>query len=95
MGVFDRTDHLAGAGHEQVVFCQDPASGLRAIVAIHSTALGPGLGGYIFTGLSQNGGVNAINFALVGTIGIVILALVLDLILVGIGRLTIPRGIRA
>ena len=31
----------------------------------------------------------------VGTIGIVILALVLDLILVGIGRLTIPRGIRA
>ena len=54
-----------------------------------------GLGGYIFTGLSQNGGVNAINFALVGTIGIVILALVLDLILVGIGRLTIPRGIRA
>jgi valine dehydrogenase (NAD+) len=38
--VFDRLD-----GHEQVVFCSDPPSGLRAIIAIHSTALGPALGG--------------------------------------------------
>jgi valine dehydrogenase (NAD+) len=37
-----------GAEHEQVVFCNDPASGLRAIIAIHSTALGPGLGGTRF-----------------------------------------------
>ncbi|WP_340537295.1 Glu/Leu/Phe/Val family dehydrogenase [Nocardioides sp. GXZ039] len=37
-----------GAEHEQVVFCNDPASGLRAIVAIHSTALGPALGGTRF-----------------------------------------------
>jgi valine dehydrogenase (NAD+) len=35
----------ASAEHEQVVFCNDPASGLRAIIALHSTALGPGLGG--------------------------------------------------
>jgi valine dehydrogenase (NAD+) len=35
-------------GHEQVVFCQDEASGLRAIIAIYSTALGPGLGGTRF-----------------------------------------------
>jgi valine dehydrogenase (NAD+) len=35
-------------GHEQVVYCNDPASGLRAIVAIHSTALGPALGGTRF-----------------------------------------------
>ena len=48
MGVFDRSDHLAGAGHEQVVFCQDRASGLRAIIAIYSTALGPALGGTRF-----------------------------------------------
>ncbi|MBS45471.1 MAG: valine dehydrogenase [Nocardioides sp.] len=34
--------------HEQVVFAQDPASGLKAIIAIHSTALGPGLGGTRF-----------------------------------------------
>ncbi|GAB2865126.1 Glu/Leu/Phe/Val family dehydrogenase [Nocardioides pacificus] len=37
-----------GAEHEQVVFCNDPASGLRAIIAIHSTALGPALGGTRF-----------------------------------------------
>jgi leucine dehydrogenase len=44
-GVFDR---LAGDGYEQVVFCHDEPSGLRAIIAIHSTALGPGLGGTRF-----------------------------------------------
>jgi valine dehydrogenase (NAD+) len=33
------------APHEQVVFCQDAESGLRAIIAIYSTALGPALGG--------------------------------------------------
>ena len=32
-------------GHEEVVFCQDPASGLKAIVAIHNTRRGPALGG--------------------------------------------------
>ncbi|WP_090774950.1 Leu/Phe/Val dehydrogenase [Shouchella lonarensis] len=31
--------------HEQVVFCNDRASGLRAIIAIHNTTLGPALGG--------------------------------------------------
>jgi len=35
-------------GHEQVVFCHDPGSGLRAIIALYSTALGPGLGGTRF-----------------------------------------------
>lgn len=34
--------------HEQVVFCQDPASGLRAVIAIYSTVLGPALGGTRF-----------------------------------------------
>jgi valine dehydrogenase (NAD+) len=37
-----------GSEHEQVVFANDPATGLRAIVAIHSTALGPALGGTRF-----------------------------------------------
>lgn len=37
-----------GRRHEQVVFCNDPESGLRAIVAIYSTALGPALGGTRF-----------------------------------------------
>jgi valine dehydrogenase (NAD+) len=35
-------------GHEQVVFCQDAQTGLRAIIAIYSTALGPSLGGTRF-----------------------------------------------
>lgn len=31
--------------HEQVVFCNDKKSGLKAIICIHSTALGPAVGG--------------------------------------------------
>jgi len=38
----------ARGGHEQVVFCQDSQTGLRAIIAIYSTALGPSLGGARF-----------------------------------------------
>ena len=34
--------------HEQVVFCHDRSTGLRAVIALHSTALGPGLGGTRF-----------------------------------------------
>ncbi|MBA3524871.1 MAG: valine dehydrogenase, partial [Geodermatophilaceae bacterium] len=34
--------------HEQVVYCHDPLSGLRAIIGIYSTALGPALGGTRF-----------------------------------------------
>ncbi len=32
-------------GHEQVVFCSDSSLGLKAIIAIHNTSLGPSLGG--------------------------------------------------
>jgi len=42
-GVFGRS-----SGHEQVVHCQDEATGLQAIIAIYSTALGPALGGTRF-----------------------------------------------
>lgn len=38
-------ESIAGEDYEQVVFCHDRPSGLRAIIAIHSTALGPALGG--------------------------------------------------
>ncbi|CAL9325641.1 Leu/Phe/Val dehydrogenase [Streptomyces sp. SudanB182_2057] len=34
--------------HEQVVVCQDSRSGLKAVIALHSTALGPALGGTRF-----------------------------------------------
>ena len=43
VSMFDRF-----VGHEQVVFGQDDDSGLRCIIAIHSTALGPALGGTRF-----------------------------------------------
>ncbi len=42
------TDVFRSGDHEQVVFCRDEPSGLRAIIAIHSTALGPALGGTRF-----------------------------------------------
>ncbi len=45
MSVFE---HINGDGYEQIVFCSDDQSGLRAIIAIHSTALGPALGGTRF-----------------------------------------------
>ncbi|MEO8029039.1 MAG: Glu/Leu/Phe/Val dehydrogenase dimerization domain-containing protein [Bryobacteraceae bacterium] len=42
MSIFDR---IASLGHEQVIFCQEPASQYRAILCIHSTRLGPAIGG--------------------------------------------------
>ena len=45
MQIFEAT---AEGGHEQVLFAMDADSGLRAIIAIHSTALGPALGGTRF-----------------------------------------------
>ncbi|WP_433315576.1 Glu/Leu/Phe/Val family dehydrogenase [Micromonospora chersina] len=48
MGVFASTDDPGSTGHEQVVFCQDKQSGLKAIIGIYSTALGPALGGTRF-----------------------------------------------
>ncbi|MEX2267223.1 MAG: Glu/Leu/Phe/Val dehydrogenase dimerization domain-containing protein [Acidimicrobiia bacterium] len=42
------TEQMISHGHEQVVFVADAGSGLRAIIAIHSTALGPSLGGVRF-----------------------------------------------
>lgn len=42
------TDVFRSGDHEQVVFCRDEPAGLRAIIAIHSTALGPALGGTRF-----------------------------------------------
>lgn len=38
-------NHAEFKDHEQVVFCHDPATNLKAIIAIHNTVLGPSLGG--------------------------------------------------
>jgi len=42
MAFFDLADF---DDHEQVVFCSDDASGLKAIIAVHNTKLGPAVGG--------------------------------------------------
>lgn len=65
------------------------------IAAIGAYVAGPGLGQYIFKGLSSLGSVNALNYALSGTVGVVILALAADALFVVIIRLTTPRGLRA
>jgi valine dehydrogenase (NAD+) len=45
LGVFEA---IGSRGHEEIIFGNDPASGLKSIIAIHSTALGPALGGTRF-----------------------------------------------
>ncbi len=65
--------------------------GISAIAAFIGAG---GLGEFIFRGLSTIGGANAINFALSGTILLVILGLVLDLGYVLLAKLTTSRGIR-
>lgn len=43
--MFDYMQTMVDHGHEQLVFNYDKETGLRAIIAIHSTQLGPSLGG--------------------------------------------------
>jgi len=65
------------------------------IAAIAAYVAGPGLGQYIFRGLSSLGSKNALNYALTGTVGVVILALLVDAAFILITRLTTSRGLRA
>lgn len=67
---------------------------VMGIAAITAYALGPGLGGFIFTGLSRLGGANSLNSVVVGVVAVIIIAVILDLLLLALGRLTTPRGIR-
>lgn len=67
---------------------------LMGVAAIAAFVLGPGLGGFIFSGMSRLGGANATNSIIAGTIGILILAVILDLLLSVVSRLTTSRGIR-
>ena len=64
------------------------------VAAIAAYVLGPGFGSWIFLGLAQTGGKNGLNYALAATIGVVIIALVFDLLLLLLGRATISKGIR-
>ncbi|MGZ3741714.1 MAG: Glu/Leu/Phe/Val dehydrogenase dimerization domain-containing protein, partial [Bdellovibrionota bacterium] len=42
MPVFEK---IQADNYEQIVFCQDQKTGLKAIIALHNTALGPATGG--------------------------------------------------
>jgi osmoprotectant transport system permease protein len=66
-----------------------------AIAAIGAAVRGPGLGELIFRGLSRIGGANALNEVLSGVLGVVLVALVLDIIFLLIAKLTTPRGLHA
>jgi osmoprotectant transport system permease protein len=64
------------------------------VAAVAAYVQGPGLGSYIFNGLARLGGAGAVESALVGTLGVVLLALALDGLLVLLRRATTSRGIR-
>lgn len=65
------------------------------VAAIAAYVAGPGLGQFIFQGLSSLGSKNALNLALSGTLGVIVLALLVDGLFVFITRTTTPRGLRA
>jgi osmoprotectant transport system permease protein len=66
-----------------------------AIAAIGAAVRGPGLGQLIFRGLSRIGGANALNEALAGVVAIVVVAAVLDVLFLVLGRVTTPKGLHA
>ena len=66
---------------------------LVATAAIGAVVRGPGLGDLIFRGLARIGGANALYEALTGVIGVVLVALVLDLLFVLLAKLTTLRGL--
>lgn len=67
---------------------------LMGIAAIGAAVGAPGLGDAIFSGLARVGGANALNLVLSGTLGIVLLAILLDFVMGFLGRLTTSRGVR-
>lgn len=64
------------------------------IAAIAAYVAGPGLGQYIFKGLSSLGSANALNYALTGTLCVIVLALLVDAAFILISRYTTARGLR-
>lgn len=66
---------------------------LVATAAIGAVVRGPGLGELIFQGLARIGGANALEQALTGVVGVVVVALVLDLLFIVIAKITTLRGL--
>jgi osmoprotectant transport system permease protein len=66
---------------------------LVATAAIGAVVRGPGLGTLIFRGLARIGGAHAVDEALAGVVGVVLVALVLDLLFIVIAKITTLRGL--
>lgn len=66
---------------------------LIGIAAIAAYVNGPGLGDFIFSGLSRIGGANSVNSVLGGILGIVILALIFEAAFALLSKLTISKGL--
>lgn len=67
---------------------------LLGIAAIGDIVNGPGYGELIFTGLARVGTPVAVNLVLAGTVGVIILAILFDLLFYTARRLTTSQGIR-
>ncbi|WP_027286954.1 ABC transporter permease [Ruania albidiflava] len=67
---------------------------LLGIAAIGYIVNGPGYGELIFTGLHRVGTPVAVNLVLAGTLGVIILAIVYDLVFYAVRHLTTSRGVR-
>jgi len=64
------------------------------IAAIAAAINGPGLGELIFSGIGRIGAVNAVNETVTGILGVVVLALLFDIVFFALRRVTTPRGLR-
>ncbi len=67
---------------------------LVGIAAIGAYINGPGLGNDIFTGLARIGSASALNLVLGGIVGIMVLAVLFDLVYVLLTRFTVSKGLR-
>lgn len=67
---------------------------LLGIAAIGAIVNGPGYGELIFTGLARVGTPVAVNLVLAGALGVMVLAVLFDLLFYAARRLTTPKGIR-
>lgn len=66
---------------------------ILGIAAIASYVNGPGLGGYIFSGLARVGGAGALESVLAGTLGITVLALLFEAFFSVFSKLTTSKGL--
>lgn len=65
-----------------------------SIAAIAAAVGGPGLGNSILSGLARLGAAVALPMVLAGTVGVIVVAMILDLFYLVVGKVTTPRGLK-